>query len=201
MLHIGLTGGIATGKSTVARMFQKRGAELLNLDKIAHRVLEPGSPSWEKLLETFGETILHPDKTINRVKLAKIVFEDRNKLRTLENITHPAILELWQNEVKKILRIKPETILISEVPLLFEKNLTHNFDATILVYAPPTVQIERLIKRDGISRADAAKRLEAQMPIDKKLSLATYVIHNDQGLDKTERQVQNLWDKLVQKII
>ena len=196
MIHIGLTGGIATGKSTVARMLREKGAELLNLDEIAHMVMEPEKPAWEAIVKAFGKKILLDDKTINREELAKIVFKDRARLKELESIVHPAVLNHWNHLVSDIAHKRPDAILISEVPLLFEKNLATNFDATLLVYAPVQIQIERLMERDSISREQAERRLKAQIPIDDKLPLATYVIYNDSTLAKTRQQVETLWNKL-----
>ncbi len=198
IIHIGLTGGIATGKSTVAKMFQGKGAKLINLDKIAHEVMEPNTSAWKKIIATFGERILLPDNTVDRIKLGKIVFSDPEKLRKLEKIIHPAVLERWREKVARISKEAPGSIIISEVPLLFEKNLHCSFDATILVYAPPSVQIKRLIDRDSITPDEANRRLQAQIPIDEKLSLATWIIYNDSTLEKTRKQVDSLWNKLLE---
>ncbi|RLB04142.1 MAG: dephospho-CoA kinase [Deltaproteobacteria bacterium] len=200
MIHIGLTGGIATGKSTVAKMFEEKGATLINLDQIAHKAISPGKQAWKKIREIFGDSVLQPDKSINREKLAKIVFQNKEQLKKLEEIIHPEVIKMWQEKIETISREKPKTILISEIPLLFEKKLAYNFDATVLVYAPPQIQISRIMERDGITREEAEKRLAAQLPIDEKVSLATYAIYNDGSLEKTRQQVEQLWDKLVFKL-
>ncbi len=201
MIHIGLTGGIATGKSTVSKMFRDKGAVLLNLDEIAHMVMEPEKPAWKAIVRAFGDKILLDDKTINREELAKIVFRDRARLKELESIVHPAVLDHWGSLVSNIAQQNPEAILISEVPLLFEKNLATNFDATLLVYAPVHIQIKRLMERDSILREEAERRLKAQIPIDDKLRLATYVIYNDSTLAKTRKQVETLWNKLLTQVV
>ncbi len=197
MIHVGLTGGIATGKSTVAKMFREKGAVLLSLDDIAHDVMEPGKPVWREIVSTFGDKILRDNKSINRKKLAKIVFKDKTRLKKLESIIHPAIVESWHNILTNVAKEKPDAVLISEVPLLFEKHLSGDFDATILVYAPPQIQIKRLVNRDSISPEEAKKRLEAQLPIDEKLQLATYVVYNDADLNNTRQQVDKLWNELI----
>jgi dephospho-CoA kinase len=199
MLNVGLTGGIACGKSTVAKMFVKHGAHLIDFDGLAHEVQEPGNPAWNEVVNQFGEGILQPDNKIDRVKLGNIVFADKKKLIELDKIVHPFVYQQWHMLLEEIGKKEKHAIVLSDIPLLFEGNMQHLFDLTILVLIVPEEQVSRLMARNGISKEEAGKRLKSQMPISEKIALADIVIDNDGGIPETEKRVGQLWRELLQK--
>jgi dephospho-CoA kinase len=199
MLNVGLTGGIASGKSTVAEMFAKHGAHLIDFDGLAHEVQEPEKPAWREVVNQFGEGILRPDNKIDRVKLGNIVFADKKKLIELDKIVHPFVYQEWHMLLEKIGKKEKHAIILSDIPLLFEGNMQHLFDLTILVFIVPEEQVSRLMARNGISKEEAGKRLKSQMPISEKIALADIVIDNDGGIPETEKRVGQLWRELLQK--
>jgi dephospho-CoA kinase len=197
MLNVGLTGGIACGKSTVGRMFIRHGAHLVDFDRLAHNVEKPGQPAWEKIVQSFGEGILLPDRKIDRNKLGNIVFNDQEKLKTLNNIVHPCVFQEWHKRLEKIKADHSQAIVLSDIPLLFEGNMQHLFDLTILVLILPEEQISRLIERNSVSHEDAEKRLKSQMPISEKIRLADIVIENKGTPAQTEKTVAKVWKELL----
>lgn len=197
MLNVGLTGGIACGKSTVGRMFIRHGAHLIDFDQLAHNVEKPGQPAWEKIVQYFGESILLPDKNIDRYKLAQIVFADSLKLKTLNAIVHPYVSNEWKTLMEKTEKKEKNAIILSDVPLLFEEKMQHLFDLTLLVLISPAQQIQRLIARNGLSRDEARSRLMNQMPIGEKARLADIVIDNQKTVAETEKKVEEVWQKLL----
>jgi dephospho-CoA kinase len=199
MLNVGLTGGIACGKSTVAKMFVKNGAHLIDFDGLAHEVQEPGKPAWKEVVNHFGKRILQPDKKIDRVKLGNIVFADKEKLSELNNIVHPLVYQEWHVRLEKIGKKEKHAIVLSDIPLLFEGNMQHLFDLTMLVLIAPKEQIRRLIARNGVSKEEAEKRLKSQMPISEKIALADIVIDNEGSITETEKRVGQVWRELLQK--
>ncbi len=199
MLNVGLTGGIASGKSTVAEMFVKHGAHLIDFDGLAHEVQEPEKPAWKEVVNQFGEGILQPDNKIDRVKLGNIVFADKKKLIELDKIVHPFVYQEWHMLLEKIGKKEEHAIVLSDIPLLFEGNMQHLFDLTILVLIVPEKQISRLMTRNGISKEEAGKRLKSQMPISEKIALADIVIDNDGSIPETEKRVRQVWQELLQQ--
>lgn len=196
MLNVGLTGGIASGKSTVAQMFVARGAYLIDFDKLAHEVQEPGKKAWQEIIKYFGEGILTSDDLIDRNRLAQIVFTDKKKLEALNNIVHPLVYELWQERLGEIKKHEKHAIVLSDVPLLFEGKMKDLFDLTLLILILPEEQIIRLMARNGLSRDDAQLRLKNQMPIADKIGLADIVIDNQSDLSQTEKKVVEIWQQL-----
>ena len=199
MLNVGLTGGIACGKSTVAKMFVRNGAYLIDFDGLAHEVQEPGKPAWKEVVNHFGEIILQPDKKIDRVKLGNIVFTDKEKLSELNNIVHPVVYQEWHVRLEKISKKEKHAIVLSDIPLLFEGNMQNLFDLTILVLIAPKEQIRRLMARNGVSKEEAKKRLKSQMPIAKKIALADIIIDNRGNLSETKKTVSKIWRELLQR--
>jgi dephospho-CoA kinase len=197
MLNVGLTGGIACGKSTVGQIFIRHGAHLIDFDQLTHNVEKPGQPAWEKIVQYFGESILLPDKNIDRYKLAQIVFADLQKLKTLNGIVHPYVSNEWKTLLEKIEKKGGKAIILSDVPLLFEEKMQHLFDLTLLVLISPAQQIQRLIARNGLTRDEAKKRLMNQMPIGEKARLADIVIDNQKTVAETEKKVEEVWQKLL----
>jgi dephospho-CoA kinase len=195
-LLLGVTGGIATGKTTVVRMLEKLGAPVIDFDLLARKVVEPGEPAWKDIVGYFGEEVLLKDGSLDREKLSGIVFQDVEKRKVLESFTHPRIYEASERQVKKIVEEDPNAIVQLDIPLLIEQNLQHMVHKVLVVYIPREKQIARLIERDGISREGAVDRLRAQLPIDEKLGRADFVINNEKTLEETKRQVEDLWQVL-----
>jgi dephospho-CoA kinase len=196
MLNVGLTGGIASGKSTVARMLAVKGALLIDLDELAHTVQEPKGDVWREIVRHFGPDVLCPDGKIDRGKLGTYVFADRKKLDLLGSIVHPAVFAQWQTRLDEIRKSQPEAIVLSDIPLLIEAGLKPMVDLVLLVYLSPEGQIARLMARDGYSREEALRRLAAQIPIGEKLADADIVIRNDGPLEETGRAVAEVWEEL-----
>lgn len=197
MLNVGLTGGIACGKSTVARMLVENGAILIDFDELAHAVQEPEGNVWREIVSHFGEDILHADRTIDRRRLGETVFADREKRELLNRIVHPAIFAEWQRRLEEIRKTSPHAIVISDIPLLIEAGMKELVDLLVLVYITPEEQIRRVMVRDGFSREEAERRLAAQMPIDEKLRLADIVIRNEGLPEETRRSVSEAWENIV----
>jgi len=195
-LVVGVTGGIASGKSTVSRMLEDSGAPAVDFDVLARQIVEPGKPAFKEIVALFGEGVLEGDGRLDRKKLAGIVFADEGKRKALENMTHPRIVEAFLDRVAGITRRDPRAIIQAVVPLLFEVNLRHLVHKVLLVYIPREMQIERLMKRDGITREAAESILKAQLPIDEKLGYADFIIHNEGTLEETRKQVEKVWEEL-----
>jgi len=195
-MNIGLTGGIATGKSTVAKLLTDKGAMLIDLDRIAREVVSPGQPALEQIVGQFGQAILQPDGTLDRKRLGGIVFADPDKRKQLEAITHPAIRAVMRERMQENKRLHPDRLTVVEVPLLYESRLAAEFDHAVVVYVPRVEQLQRLMARDKLSQEDAEKRLAAQMDIEEKRALADYVINNSGSPESTALQVERLWREL-----
>ncbi len=195
-LLLGVTGGIATGKTTVVRMLEELGAPVIDFDLLARQVVEPDKPAWQEIVAYFGKQVLQNDKHLDRKKLSDIVFRDIEKRKKLESFTHPRIHAEFMVQLSTIVEKDPDAIVQVDVPLLIENNLQYLFHKTLLVYIPEEMQIERLVKRDKISEEEAADRLKAQLPIDEKMGYADFVIYNDKSLEETKKQVEKLWKTL-----
>jgi dephospho-CoA kinase len=189
---IGLTGGIATGKSTVARMLAARGAAVVDADRIAREVVAPGTPGLAAVIDEFGAEVLGPSGGLDRERLGRIVFAAPERRRRLEAITHPLIRALTAERVAAALAAEPALVAV-DIPLLFEAGRQADFPATMLVYADPETQIRRLLARDRLTEVEARQRLAAQMPIDEKRRLATWIVDNSGGLDVTADAVATWW--------
>lgn len=185
MKIIGLTGGIASGKSTVTRTLVDLGAIIIDSDELAHNIMKPYKPAWKDIVKIFGTEILNPDETINRDRLGQIVFNDPDKLRELNQITHWRIAERYKEDLRLIKKEKPEAIVVMEIPLLYETHAERICDEVWVVWVDRETQMERLMQRDGISREDALKRIEAQMDLDEKARLADVVIDNRHSIEAT----------------
>ena len=195
-LLLGVTGGIATGKTVVSKMLEEMGAPIIDFDIIARQVVEPEKPAWQEIVAYFGEQVLQEDRNLDRKKLSDIVFQDLEKRKKLEEFTHPRISEEFVRQVNEITNRNPDAIIQVVIPLLIELNLQYRFHKILVVYAPKEMQIERLMKRDGITSEAAANILKAQLPIDEKIGYADFVIHNEGSLDETKKQVEGLWESL-----
>lgn len=190
-LIFGLTGGIATGKSTVAHMFTSFEIPIIDADILAREVVEPGEEAYEKIVETFGKDILKNDQTLNRKKLGKIIFSDEKKRKQLNQITHPIIRKEMQRQ-KDVYIQQGEKCVILDIPLLFENNLTKEVDYTVVVYTTKETQLKRLMKRDCLTEEEAKQRINAQMSIEKKRKRADYLIDNNGTKKETFEQVKDL---------
>ncbi|HLO10948.1 MAG TPA: dephospho-CoA kinase [Pseudoneobacillus sp.] len=193
-LIIGLTGGIASGKSTVSRMLVEMNIPVIDADIEARRVVEKGEKAYKKIIETFGLEIITETGEIDRVKLGSIVFHDENKRMELNAIVHPAVRERMNAEKeKKVLAGEP--IIVLDIPLLFESNLSHMVEKTILVYVDNEIQLERLMSRNQLSLNEANARIKSQMPLKDKLQLADEVINNNGTIENTKIQLIEILNK------
>jgi dephospho-CoA kinase len=199
MLNVGLTGGIASGKSTVARMLVEKGARLIDFDELGHAVEEPDGPVWKEIVCHFGNEILHADRTIDRRKLGDIVFANRKKLELLNRLVHPAIFEKWHRKIEEIRAVQPDAIVLSDIPLLIEAGIKPMVDLVLLVYIPPEEQIARLMVRNGYCLRDAERRIASQMPIGEKLPFADIVVRNDGSQEETRKALNAVWNGLIQR--
>jgi dephospho-CoA kinase len=199
MLVAGLTGGIATGKSTVATLFQRDGAMVVDADAIARRVVSPGQPAWQSIKATFGRRVIKPDGTLDRPLLGDLVFKDEKLRRQLEKIVHPRVRDEMNREVARIIAASPEALVILDIPLLFESGWTEGLSEIIVVYLPMAVQIERLMQRDGLDAKAARARVRAQIPIEEKRRLGTRVIDNSGDLSHTAAQATKIFKELAQR--
>jgi len=196
IMNIGLTGGIAAGKSTVANLLVQRGALLIDLDRIAREIVEPGRPALAQIAQRFGQAVLRADGSLDRQKLGAIVFADPLKRRELERITHPAIRAVMKQRMEENEREAPDRLTVVDVPLLYESGLEDRFERVMVVYVPRRTQLERLIRRDRLTPEEAERRLNAQMDIEEKRQRADFVIDNSGSLEETERQVEAFWREM-----
>jgi len=195
-LLLGVTGSIATGKTTVARMLEKLGAHTIDFDVLSRVVVEPGKPAWQDIVAFFGKQVLHKDKTLDRDKLRDIVFADLEKKKTLEGFQHPRIFEEFVKQVEQFAREDPDAVIQAVVPLLVEANMHPLFHHVLMVYATEEEQKRRLIKRDGITAEMAMRMIESQLSVDEKRGYCDLVIDNSGSLEETRKQVERLWKKL-----
>lgn len=191
---IGLTGGISSGKSTVAKMFAELGIPVVDADRIAREVVEPGEEAYEKIVVHFGADILNEDRTINRKKLGAIIFNNEEERKVLNSIVHPAVRKKMLEQKERYLQEGYEHVVL-DIPLLFESKLTHFVDKTLLVYVDEDVQLARLMARDKLTKEEAQSRIKAQMPLIEKKKLADEVIDNNESLEKTEQQLRDILKK------
>jgi dephospho-CoA kinase len=198
MLRVGLTGGVACGKTTVARMLRDRGARILLADKLAHDLMRPGEAVYTRVVERFGSGILNQDGGISRPKLAELAFAGR--IQELNAIVHPAVLEAEDRWMDEMGRGDPMAITVCEAALLYEAGGHERFDRIIVVTCPLESKVRRFAQRAGITleaaRADVERRMRAQWPDEAKAARADYVIENSGALDDTEQQVEKVWQQL-----
>ncbi|MGB4431243.1 MAG: dephospho-CoA kinase [Limnochordia bacterium] len=190
---IGLTGGIASGKSAVAQRLRALGAVVLDADQFSREVVEPYTPGWQRVKEAFP-AVIRPDQSIDRALLGEIVFSDPQQRRTLEGIIHPEVLKRLKEEGEKA--VKEGRVVFAEVPLLYEVGWDRFMDETWVVYVRPEIQIQRLLERSPLTREQAEQRIASQMPLEEKASRAQRVIDNNGPLERTWEQVDALWEEL-----
>ena len=197
MLKVGLTGGIASGKSTVAEAFARLGAKVLDADKVAREVVLPGQPAWRKLQQAFGPEFFLPDGEVNRSKLRRLVFADPEERSKLNAIVHPEVMKEINCRFEQLTTSAPDGVVVVDVPLLLEVGVAHRFDRVIVVYVTKSIQIERLRQRDGLSLEEARRALSTQMVLNKKVEQADYVIDNSGTRAETQAQVEEVWQELL----
>lgn len=191
----GLTGGVASGKSTVAARFRERGVPVVDADELARRAVAPGTAALQEILETFGRDYASPEGTLDRAKLAARVFGDASALQQLNSIVHPRVAQLFQADLQQ-LQARGHALVCYEVPLLFENQLHHRLRPVVLVALPRPLQLERAMRRSGWSAEQAAARIDAQLPLAQKRQLADYVIDNDGPLQQTLERADHVLDAI-----
>ncbi|MBE0338896.1 dephospho-CoA kinase [Paenibacillus sp. 23TSA30-6] len=194
-MNIGLTGGIATGKSTVSALLVAKGALLIDADAIAREVMLPGHPVLAAVIQHFGQAVMNSDGTLHRKKLGEIVFGDPVQRQALNDITHPAIREEMRTRMESYEREHPDKLVLADIPLLYESGLESLYDEIMVVYVPRDVQLQRLILRDGLTEEQAGLRLSSQMDIEHKRSLADIVIDNSGTQAETKLQIDQFWQR------
>jgi dephospho-CoA kinase len=196
MIIVGLTGGVGTGKSTVTNFFRELGAYVIDWDELAREVIRPHLKAWKEIVEYFGKDILNDDLTINRQKLAEIVFSDQEKVTKLNQIVHPEVFKEDERITNKIKGLNPDALIIKDIPLLFELTRPIFVDKIVVVSASEQTQLRRLEEK-GMSRKDARNRIKSQLPLEKKLESADFVVNNDGPPEETKRQVERIYSLLM----
>lgn len=193
MVKVGLTGGIGAGKSEVSRLLASYGAAVVDADKIAREVVEPGTPGLAAVVEEFGRDVLAPDGTLDRPKLGRIVFSDPGKLKALNAIVHPLV---GARSAELEASAGPDAVVVHDVPLLTENGLAPLYDLVVVVDAAPQTQLDRLVRLRGMANDEATSRMGAQATREQRLAVADLVIDNDGPLDALEPQVRAVWERL-----
>ena len=197
---IALTGGIATGKSTVAKMLADLGAVIIDADRVAREVVEPGTDCWRELHKLLGEDFFTAEGELERRKLRECIIADAQCRKRVNEILHPAIMKAMEERWQEAQKASPTRIPIFDIPLLFEGGFADRYDLVILVYTPAAIQVERLMARDGLSRREAEQTLTMQLPIEAKKDRAQAIIDNADSEQHTRQQVQALWNELRAKV-
>ncbi|MEH6993032.1 dephospho-CoA kinase [Neobacillus drentensis] len=187
-LVIGLTGGIASGKSTVSNMLKEMAITVIDADVEARLAVEKGEPAYQKIIAEFGDDILLDTEEIDRVKLGSIIFHNAEKRQLLNGIVHPEVRKRMNNQVEAA-KVRGEQVIVLDIPLLFESKLTHMVEKTILVYVDRDIQLNRLMERNDLSLEDAEARISSQMPLSDKVALADAVINNNGSITESKKQL------------
>lgn len=193
---IGLTGSVATGKSTVSNLIQQAGIPLVDADIAARKVVEPGTEGLKEIVAYFGEEILLADGTLDRAKLGEIIFKDKEKREKLNEITHPRVKDYMLEARERFFRAGEELVFF-DIPLLFESHLESLVDQIVVVWTTPETELKRLMERNNLTKEDALRRIESQMGIDEKARKADFVIDNNESLEKTQKQVYTFIKRFV----
>lgn len=199
MIRAGLTGGIATGKSTVSNFFRQFGAHIIDADEIARAVVQKGMPALQQIVDHFGQGMLMADGQLDRRRLADVIFDDPRQQQRLNEIVHPHVIEKIEAQIRIIAAKHRHAVVILDVPLLFEARMEMDLKDIIVVYVPESTQLKRLMQRDHLCEADAWKRIRAQMPIEEKRLRATMVIDNSGSLAQTRQSALNAYQTLCLK--
>jgi dephospho-CoA kinase len=196
MLIVGLTGGVASGKSIVSRILKEEGAYLIDADQIARELVQPRTPTWKELIKVFGKEILQKDGSIHRKKLAAKVFSDPEQRNLLNRILHPRIKKEMGRRLKAIGQKDPEAIVVIDAPLLIETGDHREMDKIIVVISTEEQQIERLKERQGVSQEEAQRIIASQIATEEKLKVADFVIRNEGSLEETVRRARGVFQEL-----
>lgn len=196
MLKVGLTGGIATGKSYVLEVLRELGCAVIDADNVAHQAMEPGQPAYDDIVAEFGPTVLSEDGTINRAALGALVFADAARRARLNAIVHPRVFEAQAAWLADLATRNPQAIAVVDAALMVETGSYKRFDKLVVVYCEPQLQLERLMTRNNLSREQAEARIKAQLPTAEKLKVADYVINTSRGFEETRQQVEALYPQL-----
>ncbi len=197
-LLAGLTGGMGSGKTTVAKLFKALGAYVLDADEICRSLVEPEKPAWLEIVDLLGNGVLRDDQTLDRRKVAGIVFKDPEKKKALEAILHPRVIEEEQAIYKDILKNDPGALVIIDAALLIESENYRKVDKVIVIACDEETQLQRIMAKNKFSREDAQRRLQQQMPLEEKIKYADYVLHNDSGLSELKKKAEALFHQLKQ---
>jgi len=195
MLLIGLTGNIASGKSTVSREFAARGATVIDADLLARQAVREGTAAYDEIVRRWGEGVVSPDGVLDRGALRRIVFEDPAQLEELNGFVHPEVVRL-RNQLLDEARARGDRIVVYDVPLLFERHLVDEFDAIVLVDAPRPMRLERLVRDRGLRETEAMDMIAAQMPAELKRARADFVIDNDDTREALGVRVREVWQAI-----
>ena len=196
MLIVGLTGGVASGKTAVSRILNEEGAYIIDADQIARELVQPHKPAWDEIVRAFGTEILQEDGSVHRKKLADKIFTDPEQRKVLNQILHPRIEEEIDRRAKEIGQNDPEAIVVIDAPLLVELGMHHKVDRLIVVTSTPAQQRERLKKRDGRSPEEALKLFSSQMLVEEKQKLADFVIRNEGSLEEMKKRAKGVFKEL-----
>ncbi len=196
MLIVGLTGGVASGKTAVSRVLGEEGAYIIDADQIARELVQPHKPAWHEIIRAFGGEILQEDGSIHRKKLADRVFADPEQRKVLNQILHPRIKEEIDRRAREIGERDPEAIVVIDAPLLVELGMYHKVDRLIVVTSTQTQQMERLKERDGRSPEEALKLFSSQMPVEEKEELADFVVRNEGSIEETKKRAKEVFKEL-----
>ncbi len=197
MLKVGLTGGIACGKSTAARMLERKGALLIDADELARKAVEPGQPAYEEIISWLGSSIVMGDGKLNRAEIAQTVFNDPEAMAILNSIVHSRVRKLFQVRSHYLAKKYPSRIQVWDVPLLFEAGMQSAVDVVVVVASSEGNQLARLNQRNGLSRDEGLARVRSQLPMEQKIKAADYVLDNNGTEEELQKQVDFLWDTLV----
>ncbi|MFZ0945576.1 MAG: dephospho-CoA kinase [Syntrophobacteraceae bacterium] len=195
--RIALTGGIATGKTTVAKRFRELGAIILDADEYARKAVEPGTPSHFALRDHIGPSFFNPDGTLRRRELRRGIVREPALRKRINAILHPYIMVAMEAEWQRQKKLHPRAVILFDIPLLFEGGFDKDFDIVILAYSTSEVQVQRLIQRDKLSPSEAERTLSMQFPIDSKRAHSDYIIENSGEIERTLRQVDEVWDTIL----
>jgi dephospho-CoA kinase len=198
MLLVGLTGNIASGKSTVAQLLSERGATIIDADVLARRAVEFGTRAYDKIVKRWGTSIVGPDRELDRGALRRTVFSDATQLEELNEIVHPEVEALRQRLLDDA-RQRGDRIVVCDIPLLFEKHMAPRFDRIILVDAPRPIRLERLVRDRGLRETEAMDMIAAQMPAELKRAGADFIVENAGTLNALEQNVAEVWNQLMQE--
>ncbi len=196
MLRVGLTGNIAAGKSTVARVWRAHGATVIDADELSRRVVDPGTPAFAAIAAEWGDRVLEPDGALDRAALRSIVFADPEARERLESIVHPAVAALREEEYREAVA-RGERVVVADIPLLFEVGMADEFDVIVLVDAPEETRLMRLVGDRGLDADEARRMIAAQMPSELKRARADVVIENAGSLADLEGRAADVWEELL----